>query len=149
MGWFSDNILQLDLLRGLSLTLRSMFRPVVTERYPETMRPLPDRFRGAQVLLRHPDGRERCVGCGLCVAICPSDAITLETSADEAGEKRVDAYVIDRGLCIYCGFCQEVCPVDAVAMGRGFELAVTDPARLRADKDELLAAADAGEDGRR
>ncbi len=145
MGWFTDNILQLDLLRGLSVTLRNMFRPVITERYPETMRPLPDRFRGGQVLRRRPDGSERCVGCGLCVAICPSGAILLDTSAGEAGEKRVDRYLIDRGLCVYCGFCQEVCPVEAVFMGKAFELAVTDPERLKAEKDELLLAGDAKE----
>jgi NADH-quinone oxidoreductase subunit I len=145
MARWRDRIFQLDLLSGLALTLRNIFRPTVTERYPETAAPLAERFRGAQVLRRHPDGRERCVGCGLCVAICPSRAIEIDTSMAADGGKRVDRYEIDLGLCIYCGFCQEVCPVDAVFMGRGFELSTVDPGRLKVGRDEMLAKGDAPE----
>ena len=143
------NILQTDLFKGLSLTIRLFFRPVVTERYPETKPDLPERFRGAQILKRRPDGKERCVGCGLCVAICPSHAITLETSSGENGEKVVDFYQIHLGLCIYCGFCQEVCPVSAVFMGKDFELAVLDPERLKVRREEMLAKGDRPEYGKR
>jgi NADH-quinone oxidoreductase subunit I len=142
------NILQTDLLAGLSLTLRNMFRPLVTERYPETPATLSGRFRGAQILKRRPDGGERCVGCGLCAAICPSRAIALATSMGPDGGKRVDGYAVDLGLCVYCGFCQEVCPVDAVFMGREFELAVTDPGRLRRERAQMLAAGERPEYGK-
>jgi NADH-quinone oxidoreductase subunit I len=133
-----DRILQLDLLSGLALTLRNLFRRPVTEMYPESKAPVAERYRGAQVLKRGADGRERCVGCGLCVAICPSHAIELDTSMAQDGGRRVDRYEIDLGLCIYCGFCQEVCPVEAVFMGRGFELSTTDPGRLKARRGEML-----------
>jgi ferredoxin len=43
-----------------------------------------------------------CVGCGACLAVCPTDAIN-------EGEP----YVIDE-RCVGCGRCAEVCPVEAV-----------------------------------
>ena len=132
------NIFQTDLIKGLTLTIRYFFSKPVTLRYPEVRYELPERFRGAQVLKRHPDGKERCVGCGLCAEICPSKAITIETSEGPDHSKVVDRYQIDLGLCIYCCFCQEVCPVDAVFLGKDYELTVTDPARLRVSKQAML-----------
>jgi len=139
------NIFQTDLMKGLSLTIRYFFSKPVTMRYPEVYYDLPDRFRGAQILKRRDDGKERCVGCGLCPEVCPSRAITLETSEGEDHEKVVDSYVIDLGLCIYCGYCQEVCPVDAVFMGKDFELTITDLARLRVTREQMI---NKGEDPR-
>lgn len=50
--------------------------------------------------------KNKCVGCGACVNICPKDAIVFET--DEWGYYR--SYVnVDQ--CIDCGKCSLVCPV--------------------------------------
>ncbi len=136
------NIFQIDLIKGLSLTIRYFFSKPITMRYPEERWELPPNHRGAQILKKHPDGKERCVGCGLCPEICPSDAITLVTSENEAGDKRVDFYEIDLGLCIYCGYCQEVCPVNAVFLGQDYELTVTDLGRLKVGRDEMLQKGD-------
>jgi NADH-quinone oxidoreductase chain I len=136
------NIFQTDIISGLLLTIRHFLSPRITERYPETRFEVPERFRGAQILKRHPDGKERCVGCGLCSEICPSAAITMETSEGLDHEKQVDFYQIDLGLCIYCGYCQEVCPVDAIFLGNDYELTVEDPARLRVSKEEMLIKGD-------
>jgi NADH-quinone oxidoreductase chain I len=133
------NIFQTDLIKGLTLTIRYFFSKPVTMRYPEVYYDLPDRFRGAQILKRHQDGKERCVGCYLCEEVCPSSAISIKTSEGEDHEKVVDSYVIDIGLCIYCGYCQEVCPVSAVFMGRDFELTLTDLGKLRVDREKMLA----------
>lgn len=140
------NIFQTDLIKGLTLTIRYFFSKPVTLRYPEVYYKLPDRFRGAQVLKRHSDGHERCVGCYLCEEVCPSSAISIKTSESEDHEKKVvDSYVIDLGLCIYCGYCQEVCPVNAVFMGKDFELTITDLGKLRVAKEQMLTK---GEDPR-
>ena len=49
--------------------------------------------------------RERCLGCNLCLAACPRDA--LQTGAGGAKE-------IDRQRCDGCGRCAEGCPGDAL-----------------------------------
>lgn len=136
------NIFQTDLMKGLSLTIRYFFSKPVTMRYPEVYYELPERFRGAQILKRHEDGKERCVGCGLCPAVCPSNAIALVTSEGEDYQKVVDSYVIDLGLCIFCGYCQEVCPVDAVFMGEDYELTLTDLAKLKVTREQMLTKGD-------
>jgi ferredoxin len=48
---------------------------------------------------------EKCNGCGACVRICPSAAVS--------GEKK-KIHAIDTGLCIECGACGRVCPQSAL-----------------------------------
>ena len=47
---------------------------------------------------------EKCIGCGLCVKVCPSDTMSMQD-----GKAHVTG---DRSL--QCGHCMAVCPVDAV-----------------------------------
>ena len=61
-----------ELLSGLALTLRYMFKPPVTVNYPYEKGPLSPRFRGEHALRRYPNGEERCIACKLCEAICPA-----------------------------------------------------------------------------
>ena len=51
----------------------------VTMQYPEARwdKHLPKYYRGAPVLVKGEDGRERCVSCQLCEFICPARAITI------------------------------------------------------------------------
>ena len=132
------SLLLTELISGLALTFRYMFKPPVTVNYPYEKGPLSPRFRGEHALRRYPNGEERCIACKLCEAICPALAITIEAEAREDGSRRTTRYDIDMTKCIYCGFCQEACPVDAIVEGPNFEFAVETREELFYDKNRLL-----------
>jgi len=131
-----------ELVSGMWLTLRYMFRPKVTLNYPFEKGPLSPRFRGEHALRRYPNGEERCIACKLCEAICPAQAITIEAEPRDDGSRRTTRYDIDMTKCIYCGLCEEACPVDAIVEGPNFEFATETREELMYDKDKLLANGD-------
>jgi NADH-quinone oxidoreductase subunit I len=131
-----------EILDGMWLTFRTMFRGKVTLDYPHEKGPLSPRFRGEHALRRYPNGEERCIACKLCEAICPAQAITIEAEARADGSRRTTRYDIDMTKCIYCGLCQEACPVDAIVEGPNFEFATETREELMYDKDKLLANGD-------
>ena len=136
------SFLLLEILRGLGLTLKYLFKPKVTINYPYEKGSLSPRFRGEHALRRYQNGEERCIACKLCEAICPALAITIESEPRDDGSRRTTRYDIDMIKCIYCGFCQEACPVDAIVEGPNFEFATETREELYYDKDKLLANGD-------
>ena len=131
-----------ELVSGMWLTLKYMFKPKVTLNYPNEKGPLSPRFRGEHALRRYPNGEERCIACKLCEAICPAQAITIEAEPRADGSRRTTRYDIDMTKCIYCGFCEEACPVDAIVEGPNFEFATETHDELLYDKNKLLANGD-------
>ena len=77
-----------ELVQGLAITLRYMFKPKVTLNYPYEKGPLSPRFRGEHALRRYANGEERCIACKLCEAICPAQAITIEVEPRDDGSRR-------------------------------------------------------------
>ena len=136
------SFLLIELVQGLALTFKYMFKQKVTLNYPCEKGPLSPRFRGEHALRRYPNGEERCIACKLCEAICPAQAITIEAEPRDDGSRRTTRYDIDMTKCIYCGFCQEACPVDAIVEGPNFEFATETREELLYDKDKLLANGD-------
>jgi len=128
-----------ELLKGMSISFRYMFKPSVTINYPYEKGFLSPRFRGEHALRRYPNGEERCIACKLCEAACPAMAITIEAEPRDDGSRRTTRYDIDLTKCIFCGFCQEACPVDAVVEGPNFEYATETREELFYDKEKLLA----------
>jgi NADH-quinone oxidoreductase subunit I len=132
------------LAKGLGVTFRWIFRPTVTENYPDEPVRFQSRYRGIHVLHRDENGLEKCVACFLCAAACPVQCIYIE-AAENTAERRISAseryaevYNIDYSRCIFCGWCVEACPTDAITHGHGFELASYDVSGLIYRKEQLL-----------
>jgi NADH-quinone oxidoreductase subunit I len=135
-----------ETLRGLKTTFKRMLEKPYTVQYPEQKVPVYPRFRGRHKLHRFEDtGLEKCVGCSLCAAACPSDCIRVvaaENTPDNrvsAGERYAAVYEINLSRCIFCGYCEVACPFDAITMGHDYEMSDYDRSDLIFTKEMLLA----------
>ena len=61
--------------------------------------------RVIHALLKAEINAQKCKGCGVCIKVCPTGAIT--------GEKK-KPHSIDPELCIKCGACATACKLHAV-----------------------------------
>jgi NADH-quinone oxidoreductase subunit I len=68
---YIQSFLFLEMLKGMSLTLRYMFARKITVQYPEEKTPMSPRFRGLHAQRRYANGEERCIACKLCEAVWP------------------------------------------------------------------------------
>lgn len=136
------SFLFLDLLVGLSVTLKYFFKKKITVQFPEEQTPLSPRFRGLLALRRYPNGEERCIACKLCEAVCPALAITIESAPREDGTRRTTRYDIDMFKCINCGLCEESCPVDSIVVTPIHHYHISERGQNIMTKEKLLAVGD-------
>lgn len=129
-----------EILQGMGLTFRYMWTKPITMRYPDERWIPADRFRGQVGLVRDPKtpDQDLCVGCCLCVRVCPSRAINMVTSMDENNRKIIDEHFIDLSRCIFCGMCAEICPVNALISTDRYEMASYTRDTLMLNKKKLL-----------
>ena len=146
IGRFLKTIFLLEFVSGLLIATREIFRPKKTINYPYEKGSLSPRFRGEHALRRYPSGEERCIACKLCEAVCPAQAITIESTEREDGSRKTTRYDIDMIKCIYCGLCQESCPVEAIVQGPNFEFSTETREELYYNKEKLMDNGDRWED---
>ena len=120
------------------ITLGYLFKKPVTIQYPEEKRTPPPRYRARIVLTRDPDGRERCVACYLCSAVCPVSCISMQSAEQSDGRRYARWFRINFGRCIYCGLCEEACPTAAIQLTPDFENVQRDILTLVFEKKDLL-----------
>lgn len=139
---WSEKFLLLDLLEGLKTTLRELFKPKVTIRYPEERMEPADRFRGMFKF-----SYDRCIACKLCAVACPIDIIYIDVHDDiieEGGKKKkvkvLDRYDIDVKRCMFCSLCEEACPTKPKSIWlttKTYELASYDRSDLYFNMQQL------------
>jgi ferredoxin len=74
---------------------------------------IPEGFRGK---LQYE--RETCIGCKLCIKVCPSGAIEFIEK-----DKKIRIYL---SRCTFCSQCNDICPKNCLSMSNEFLLADTD-----------------------
>ena len=63
-----------------------------------------------------------CTGCGVCVDICPMEAITIQD----------DIATLEEDKCLGCGLCAHHCDFDAAKINRtGMRAVFVPPPRLK------------------
>ena len=139
---YFKSLMLLELVQGMWLTLKYLFRPKYTLMYPMEKFPQSPRFRGLHALRRYPNGEERCIACKLCEAVCPALAITIDSEQRADGTRRTTRYDIDLFKCIYCGFCEESCPVDSIVETHVLEYHFDKREQSVVTKPQLLAIGD-------
>ena len=139
---YLKSLLLIELMQGLGLTLKYLFKPKYTLMYPMEKTPQSPRFRGIHALRRYPNGEERCIACKLCEAVCPALAITIDSERREDGTRRTTRYDIDLFKCIFCGFCEESCPVDSIVETHIHEYHFDQRGQNILTKPQLLAIGD-------
>jgi NADH-quinone oxidoreductase subunit I len=133
-----------EILTGLKVVIKNVFKKKETLGYPEVRRQPFPRFKGRHVLDRHPDGLEKCIGCELCAGVCPADAIYVvgaENTPEQRfspGERYAQIYQINYLRCIFCGLCVEACPTEALLMSTEYEISGATREELIYVKDQLI-----------
>jgi len=141
-----------QVLMSMGLTLKYFFSRPFTVQYPEQPVQLYPRFRGRHQLLRYEEGPyaglERCIGCSLCAAYCPTQCIHVQAAENKdgvqrsPGERYAENYEINLLRCMFCGYCEEACPTGAIVMRREFALADYRRESLIYTQDRLLQPAE-------
>jgi NADH-quinone oxidoreductase subunit I len=123
-----------SLLIGMGVTIRYMVKPVTTCQYPRETISMTPNFRGHIELVPVEGGGNKCIVCGTCERMCPSQLITLasvrgpappaaEGEKPKPAKKVLTGYTIDYTKCSLCGICVESCPVEAIRFSSNYNLA--------------------------
>ena len=123
----------IGIAKGMTVTIKHLFRHPTVSQYPEQKLHLSRRMRGNELIW----DKEKCTGCATCSKTCPQGVIEIVTSVNPVENKYVvEKFQVDTGYCISCGLCVESCPYSALFMGYSYE-------RAQYRRDELIQANEA------
>jgi len=114
--------LRLPKLRELKEAVIAVFSPRFTTRFPAEPCIVPKSFRGKPEF-----DLDKCIGCGACVNVCPTEALTQidDMRSDPPIRKITQRY----DTCIFCGNCAENCTSgDGIPLSNEWDLATMDRA---------------------
>lgn len=108
-------------LRELKEAVIAVFSPRFTTRFPAEPCVVPEKYRGKPVF-----DNDTCIGCGACVNVCPTNALTMADDTSSASPKRTITQKTD--ACIFCGNCSENCTTETgISLSNEWDLASLDP----------------------
>ena len=103
-------------LRELREAIKALIKGPYTSKFPAQAHVPFERFRG-----RPEFQDDDCVGCGACVQVCPSGALSMK----DVDDKRI--LEIRWDICIYCGQCQANCLTKkGIVLTHVFDFATTE-----------------------
>jgi NADH-quinone oxidoreductase subunit I len=146
-----------DVLKGtvqiaeaMGVTLKHLAIKPVTVEYPDEPVAVFPRYRGRHMLRRYDPapgqalGLERCIGCCLCEAACPTGAILVDAAENDPanphspGERYAKTYEVNLLRCVFCGDCEEACPTEAIVLTQGLPVPERNRRSFILVKEQLL-----------
>jgi len=109
-------------LRELKEAVTAVFSPRFTTRFPAKPCVVPEAYRGKAEF-----DLDDCIGCGACVNVCPTEALTQIDDLEADPPVRKITYRYD--TCIFCGNCQDNCTTEkGIKLSNEWDLATFDRA---------------------
>jgi glutamate synthase (NADPH/NADH) small chain len=109
-----------------------------------SMEDIKDRPRESQDNARgfHINDLTKCIGCGACSEICPTEAIVMvkrKDLEDKEGE-HPERPTMDYGRCCFCALCVDICTSGSLQMSKAYVLNTSDPQDLYVMPEEKFPA---------
>ncbi|TFG50933.1 MAG: 4Fe-4S dicluster domain-containing protein [Candidatus Brocadiia bacterium] len=112
-------------LRELKEAVTAVLSPRFTTRFPNEPCNVPESYRGKPEF-----DLNKCIGCGACVNVCPTEALTM---TDElATEHPVRKITLRYDTCIFCGNCEANCTTEkGITLSNKWDLAGLDRTAMK------------------
>jgi len=111
-------------LRELKEAVTAVFSPRFTTRFPAEPCVVPEKYRGKPEF-----DLDTCIGCGACVNVCPTNALTVTDDLKAAPPIRKITQQTD--ACIFCGNCSDNCTTETgIKLSNKWDLANMDRATM-------------------
>lgn len=112
--------MRLPKIRELKEAIVVLLSPRFTTKFPDEPCQVPHRYRGKPEF-----DEDNCIGCGACVNVCPTEALTQVDNLESTPPMRK---IISRyDTCIFCGNCQDCCTTEkGIKLTNEWDLATLD-----------------------